>query len=198
MSDDSETADGGSEPAAPGDDLAWETTDTRIDYSCPGFDIRMDDVRLPDETESDFHYVDEPAAVVVLPLTPDGDVVVIDEWRQAVGRTNRGLPAGGTEPDDDDDYAAAARRELAEETGHEAEAVEPLVTVEPANGIANSVHHYFVARGCEPSADQNLDFNESIRPTTVGYDDLERAVLAGEVRDARTVLGVLYYELAGE
>ncbi|NNC24736.1 NUDIX domain-containing protein, partial [Salinisphaera sp. USBA-960] len=91
--------------------------------------------------------------------------------------------------------AAAARRELAEETGHEAEAVEPLATVEPTNGIANSVHHYFVARGCEPSADQNLDFNESISPTTVGYDDLKRAVLAGEVRDARTVLGVLYYEL---
>ncbi|QOS12897.1 NUDIX family hydrolase [Haloferax gibbonsii] len=195
MSDDSETAD--DSLAAPADDLAWETTDTRIDYSCPGFDIRMDDVRLPDGTETDFHYVDEPAAVVVLPFTPDGDVVVIDEWRQAVGRTNRGLPAGGTEPDDDD-YAAAARRELAEETGHEAEAVEPLVTVEPANGIANSVHHYFVARGCEPSADQNLDFNESIRPTTVGYDDLKRAVLAGEVRDARTVLGVLYSELAGE
>jgi ADP-ribose pyrophosphatase len=179
------------------DDLAWETTGSRIDYSCPGFDVRMDDVCLPDGTETDFHYVDEPAAVVILPFTHDGDVVVIDEWRQAVKRTNRGLPAGGTE-DGDDDYVTAAHRELAEETGYEAEAMEELVTVEPANGIANSVHHYFVARGCEPSADQNLDFNESIRPTTVGYDGLRQAVLAGEVRDARTVLGVLYYELAGE
>lgn len=179
------------------DDLSWETTDSRIDYSCPGFDIRMDDVRLPDGTETEFHYVDEPPAVVVLPFTPDGDVVVIDEWRQAVGRTNRGLPAGGTE-DGDDDYETAAHRELVEETGYEAETMDPLVTVEPANGIANSVHHYFVARECEPTADQTLDFNESIRPTTVGYDELRRAVLAGEIRDARTVLGVLYHQLAGE
>ena len=179
------------------DDLTWETTDSTIDYTCPGFDVRRDDVRLPDGTETDFHYVDEPAAVVVLPFTPDGDVVVIDEWRQAVGRVNRGLPAGTVEADDPV-LAAAARRELREETGYEADATTHLFSAEPTNGIANSVHHYFVARGCEPSADQNLDFNESISPTTVGYDDLKRAVLAGEVRDARTVLGVLYYELAGE
>ncbi|ELZ79578.1 NUDIX hydrolase [Haloferax larsenii] len=176
------------------DDLAWETTDTRIDYTCPGFDIRMDDVRLPDGTETDFHYVDEPPAVVILPFTADGDVVVIDEWRQAVERTNRGLPAGGTEAGDDD-YEAAAHRELTEETGYVAETMEPLVTVEPANGIANSVFHYFVARGCEKQEAQRLDFNESIRPTTVAYDELLQSVRDGDVRDGRTALGVLHYEL---
>ncbi|WP_410766530.1 NUDIX hydrolase [Haloferax sp. DFSO60] len=176
-------------------DLAWETTDTRIDYSCPGFDVRMDDVRLPDGTETDFHYVDEPPAVVILPFTPDGDVVVIDEWRQAVGRVNRGLPAGGTE-DHDDDLSEAVQRELTEETGYEAGRVEPLVTVEPANGFANSIHHYFVAYDCTPDGDQNLDFNESIRPTTVEYDELRANVLAGDLRDGRTVTGLLYYELA--
>ncbi|MFC7202686.1 NUDIX hydrolase [Haloferax namakaokahaiae] len=191
--------DDSADSAAPRDasDLAWETTDTRIDYSCPGFDVRMDDVRLPDGTETDFHFVDEPPAVVILPFTPDGDVVVIDEWRQAVGRVNRGLPAGGTE-DHDTDLAEAARRELAEETGYEAGGIEPLVTVEPANGFANSVHHYFVATGCTPDSDQNLDFNESIRPTTVAYDELRADVLAGEVRDGRTVTGLLYYELADQ
>ncbi|WP_224333897.1 NUDIX hydrolase [Haloprofundus halobius] len=177
------------------DTLDWETTDSRIDYTCPGFDVRMDDVRLPDGTETGFHYVEEPPAVVILPFTPDGDVVVIEEWRQAVGHVNLGLPVGGTEPEDDD-FVAAARRELAEETGHEADSMEPFYVAEPANGIANSVHHYFVARGCEPTADQELDFNESIRPTTMGYDDLLAAVVDNEIRDGRTSLGVLRYELA--
>lgn len=181
------------------DPLSWETTATGIDYRCPGFDIRKDDVRLPDGTESDYHYVDEPHAVVILPFTTDGDVVVIEEWRQAVGRVNRGLPAGGTEPGDDD-FAAAARRELAEETGFEAETMEHLTTVEPANGIANSVHHYFVAHGCEPTAEQALDFNESIRVDVTAYDDLLAAVVdggtdEGGVVDGRTALGVLHYEL---
>ena len=76
------------------DPLRWEMLDTEIDYTCPGFDVRRDDVRLPDGTETDYHYVDESPAVVVLPLTPDGDIVVIEEWRQAVDRVHRGLPAG--------------------------------------------------------------------------------------------------------
>lgn len=177
------------------DRLDWETTGSAVDYTCPGFDVRRDDVRLPDGTESDYHYVDEPPAVVVLPFTPDGDVVVIDEWRQAVGRVNRGLPAGTVE-DGDRDLVAAARRELAEETGYEAASVERLVTVEPANGIANSVHHHFLARGCTPTGERDLDFNESIRVATVGYDDLLSGVIDGDLRDGRTAVAVLQYELA--
>jgi len=132
---------------------------------------------------------------VVLPLTPDGDVVVIDEWRQAVGRV-RGLPAGSVEPEDADDLERAAARELAEETGYEADSFERLTTVEPTNGIADSVHHHFLATGCEPTAEQDLDHNESIAVETVPYDDdLLEAVVDEGLRDGRTVTAVLWYEL---
>lgn len=174
--------------------LAWETLDSEIDYTCPGFDVVRDDVRLPDGTEGEFHYVSEPPSVVVLPFTPDGDVVVIQEWRQAVDRLNYGLPAGGLESDDDD-LLAAARRELAEETGYEAGAVERLVTYEPTNGLFDSVFHYVVARGCEPSGEQRLDPNESIRVETTTFPELRDRALAGELRDGRSALGVLQYAL---
>lgn len=188
------------------DDLAWETLASAVDYSCPGFDVVRDEVRLPDGTETEFHHVTEPESVVVLPFvagagtaggTADGDdaeVVCIEEWRQAVGRVNRGLPVGSVEPGDHDLRAAAAR-ELAEETGYEAASFEHLCTVEPANGLAGSVHHYFVARGCTPTADRDLDFDESIRATTTRYENLLAAVWADEVRDGRTVLAVSRYEL---
>jgi ADP-ribose pyrophosphatase len=176
------------------DSLAWETTDSEIDYTCPGFDVRRDDVCLPDGTETDYHYVDEPPAVVVLPFTTDGEVVVIEEWRQAVGRVNRGLPAGTVEPDDED-LAVAARRELTEETGYEAGAVEPLTTAEPINGLANSVHHVFVATDCVDVDGQNLDFNESIRVETTDYDALLSAAVDDEIRDGRTKLALTTYEL---
>jgi ADP-ribose pyrophosphatase len=176
------------------EELAWRTTGREIEYTCLGFNVRRDDVILPDGTETDFHSVEDPPAVVVLPFTPDGDVVVIEEWRQAVGRVNRGLPAGTVDPDDDD-LDAVARRELAEETGYEADTLSYLCAIEPANGLLDSVHHYFLARGCEPTAERDLDFNESIRVEVTEYDDLLAAVLDGEIRDGRTVLGVTRYEL---
>ena len=191
------------------DDLRWETTASAVDYTCPGFDVRRDEVTLPDGTETDYHYVDEPGAVVVLPFTPDGDVVVIEEWRQAVGRVNRGLPAGSVEADDAD-LETAARRELREETGYEATTVSHLFSTEPTNGITNAVHHHFVARGCTPTAETDLDFNESIRVETADYDALLAAALdsgephsssdrtqsdTGGLRDGRAILALTQYEL---
>ncbi|QDX40539.1 NUDIX hydrolase [Salarchaeum sp. JOR-1] len=178
------------------DDLAWTTRERAVAYSCPGFDVVREDVTLPDGTQTDFDYLSEPPAVVVLPFTDDGEVVVIEEWRQAVDRVNRGLPAGGTEPEDAADLAAAARRELREETGYEADSLEPLTTVEPANGYADSVHHHFVARGCTPTGEQDLDHDETIRVDTAEFDDLVAAAAAGDLRDARTVVGVLTYHVS--
>ena len=175
------------------DPLRWETLDTDIDYACPGFEVRRDDVRLPDGTETDYHYVDESPAVVILPFTFDGDLVVIEEWRQAVDRVNRGLPAGSMEGDEA--VLAAARRELREETGYEADRLERTLTTEPSNGIANSVHHHVVAHGCEPTADQQLDDNESIRVDVADYDDVLDSVVNDELDDGRAALAIMHYEL---
>jgi ADP-ribose pyrophosphatase len=199
MSEDGDDADPGEGTDTGGDDgdpLAWETRGGGIEYTCPGFDVRRDDVTLPDGTETAFHYLTEPPSVVLLPFTPEDDVVVIEEWRQAVGRVNLGLPAGGLEGEESP--VEAARRELAEETGHEAAAFERLGTFEPANGLLDSTFHYFLARGCEPTAEQALDHNESIRVGTASFADLRDRAIAGDQRDGRSALAVLQYALRTE
>ena len=176
------------------EDLAWETLGAQTVYSCEGFDVVNEDVQFPDDTVASYDSVAEGESVVVLPFTADGEVVVIDEWRHPVRRVNRGLPAGGLEPDDDDPADAVAR-ELEEETGYEPGSVERLTTVEPANGILDSVFYYFVARDCTPTGQQNLDYNEDIRVDTTTFDDLVAAARTDDLRDGRTMLGVLYYAL---
>ncbi|PSP76658.1 NUDIX hydrolase [Halobacteriales archaeon QS_3_64_16] len=179
------------------DSLTWGTIDSTVAYTCPAFAIRHENVALPGGTETDFDYLTEPPAVVILPLTSDGEVILIEEWRQAVGRVNRGLPAGTVEREDSD-LESAARRELREETGYEAGRLRQLTTVEPANGVSDSVHHYFLGENCEPAGEQDLDADESIRVLEAGYEEFREAVRTGEVRDGRAVLGIAFYELLGE
>lgn len=175
------------------DSLEWTTLGSETVYSCPGFDIQRDHVELPSGTRTDFDYLTESESVVILPFTPEETVIVIEEWRQAVSRLNRGLPAGNVESSDPDLETAAAR-ELREETGYEPTTLEPLVTVEPANGNTDTVHHHFVAYDCHPSAEQDLDANETIRVTTSPYADLLEDAVAGQLRDGRAALALLYYD----
>lgn len=175
-----------------GRSLEWETLASETTYSCPGFDVHRDTVTLPDGENTTFDYLVDEESVVIIPFTETGTLVIIEEWRQAVSRVSRGFPAGGVEQHDSS-LDAAAHRELTEETGYTADSVHHLLTVEPANGISNAVHHYFVAEGCVADGDQSLDDNESIRVDTISFNELFDAVLSGEIQDGRTILGALYY-----
>lgn len=174
--------------------LTWETLASEEAYFCEGFDVITDYVQLPDGSETAFDYLSEGESVVILPFTPSGDVVVIEEWRQAVKRTNFGLPAGSLE-DDDTAPASAVARELEEETGYEPGSVTHLTTVEPANGFADAVFQYFLAEHCKPTGDRNLDYNESISVGTTRFETLLERARTDDLRDGRTMLGVLYYAL---
>ncbi len=175
-------------------DLAWDTLDSTTDYARSDLSVTRDRVRLPDGDITEFQYLSEPPSVVVIPLTPQKEVVVIEEWRQPVERVSRGFPAGGAESDDAD-LAAAAHRELREETGYVADEVEHLATAEPANGFTDAVHHYFVGTDCLSNGSQELDGDESIRTDLTTMDHLRERLRKGNLRDGRTALGVFYYDL---
>jgi ADP-ribose pyrophosphatase len=174
-------------------DRAWETLSRRTAYSCEGFDIVNERVALPDGERAEFDYLAEGESVVILPFTPAEEVVVIDEWRHAVKRDNRGLPAGSVE--DGEAPRAAVDRELREETGYETGDVDHLCSLEPANGFADAYFHYFVAHDCTPAGEQSLDVDETIDVTTMAFEDLLAAIRDDEFEDGRAATGVLYYAL---
>lgn len=165
-----------------------ETIASESVYESTDFAVVRDTVRADSGDTYTVEYVSEPPAVVVYPFTTDGEVVVVDEWRQPVGRVNRGLPAGSVE--DTEDIETAAKRELREETGFEASEVEHVRSVEPTNGLSDSVHHHVEAFGCTPTATQDLDSDERIVPTTVPEAALREALNSGDMRDGRTALAV--------
>lgn len=165
-----------------------ETLSSETVYEARDFSVIEDTLQTPAGERYAIEYISEPPAVVVYPYTPDGEVVVIDEWRQPVGRTSRSLPVGSLQ--DGEDIEAGARRELREETGYEAADVEHVRTVEPANGLSDAIHHHVVAFGCTPSGDQALDDDEHIEATTVPEEALQEALATGDLRDGRTALAI--------
>ncbi|MFP4530622.1 MAG: NUDIX hydrolase [Halodesulfurarchaeum sp.] len=187
---DETAASGPTEPPS----LTWRTDERESAYECPGFSIVHESVTLPDGTETDFDYLHDVPSVVIIPFTPTGEVVVIEEWRQAVKRVVRGFPAGGVEPGEE--LGEAAKRELAEETGYEAAAVSHLDTFEPATGISDAIFHYFVATDCRPTGTQRLDEDETIRVATTTLGELLERLHSGNMGDGRTALGLLRYAMS--
>ncbi len=132
-----------------------------------------------------------PGAVAVLPIMDDGRVVMIRNERFAVGEELWELCAGTLEAGEDP--RACAGRELIEETGYEAATIEPLVLFYTSPGVCTERMYTFVARGLK-HVGQQLEPTEKIRVEPVSWDELIRLCRDGEVRDAKTLAAVLYYQ----
>jgi ADP-ribose pyrophosphatase len=135
--------------------------------------------------------VRHPGAVVILPLLDDGRLCLIRNHRPAVGRTLYELPAGTLEPGEDP--AAAAQRELAEETGYRAGKLEHMLDCYSSPGICDELLHLFAAKELQPGP-MALEAGEVIQPHLCTWDEAREMVRRDEIQDAKTLLGLLFYE----
>lgn len=138
--------------------------------------------------------VRHPGAVTVIPVLADGRLVMIRNWRVAVGAWLHEFCAGKLEPGEDP--AAAAARELEEETGHRASEVRAIGTFFTSPGFADERMHVFEARGLEP-VPRRLEPGEEIEVAVRSAPELERMIAAGEVVDGKTIGAYLLWTLRG-
>lgn len=137
-----------------------------------------------------------PGAICVVALRDDGQILLVRQYRHAVGEVCLELPAGTLDRGDDgstEDPDAAARRELAEETGHRAGAWRKLATFYTAPGFATEVMHLYLATDLAPidgyagpAPDERLE----LQP--MHWTDALRLAEEGRLRDAKTLVGVLW------
>ena len=136
--------------------------------------------------------VRHPGAVTVIPVRSDGQLVMIRNWRVAVGTWLHEFCAGKLEPGEDP--AAAAARELEEETGHRASEVRAMGAFFTSPGFADERMHVFEARGLEP-VPRRLEPGEEIEVAFRSPADLERMIASGEVVDGKTIGAYLLWRL---
>ncbi len=154
--------------------------------------VRLDQVVMPGGGVVRREIVEHPGAVAILPLHDDATVVMIDQYRHAVGHRLRELPAGLLDTEGEDPVSTA-RRELVEEVGCTAQDWSVLVDVVSSPGFSDEAVRVFLARGLteigRPAGGDDEEADLSV--VRVPLADAVRQVLAGEIVNASTVAGLL-------
>ena len=148
--------------------------------------VRLDEVALPSGRVATYEVVEHPGAAAIVALTPEGHVLLVRQFRHAVGRELLELPAGTLEPGESP--LACARRELAEEAGRAAGRWEPLISFYPSPGILTEELHVFLAEDLRASEAEREE--EDLRLESLPLEEAHRRIAAGEIRDAKSIIGI--------
>lgn len=153
--------------------------------------VHRDRVRLPDGSTSVREYIRHPGAVVVLPLTASGELILERQHRYPLGRDFIELPAGKIDPGED--TLSCARRELLEETGYVAREWRYVTTVYPCIGYADERLVFYLATGLEYEGHRR-DEDEFLEVFTLPFSQALDMVRSGEICEVKTVSGLFWLE----
>lgn len=155
-------------------------------------DCYKDTVQVPNGNIVKWDFIGHKGAAAVVPVTPEGKILMVRQYRNALDRYTLEIPAGGLngveEPTD-----LAAMRELEEETGYRTEAVKLLITIRTTVAFCNEKIDIYVADQLLPSH-QNLDEDEFINVEAYEMSALEKMIYEGTIQDSKTISALLAYK----
>ena len=151
------------------------------------FDLAVDNVTLENGVTVDLEVIRHPGAAAIVALTDRGGVILIRQFRYAVGGDIWEIPAGTMNPGEAP--LVCARRELEEETGVTAHDWTALGAITPLPGYSDEVVHLFVARRLSPGG-QQLDDDELLEVREVALETALEMIAKHEIRDAKTIVGL--------
>ena len=141
--------------------------------------------------ESNWDYVHHNGGAAVVPVTKEGKILMVRQFRNALDRYTLELPAGALDSTDESGIECVAR-ELEEETGYRSEHIEWLITTHSWVAFTNEKVEIFVAKDLIPSK-QKFDEEESIELEEYTIGELQEMIFKGEITDSKTVAGLMAY-----
>lgn len=156
------------------------------------FSIRTDTARSPRTgREHDFYILESANWVNIIPLTSDGKVVMVRQYRHGIREVTLEVPGGLVGPGDTP--VEAARRELLEETGYEAGDIRLIGVAHPQPAVLNNQHFAFLATNVHPTTTPHLDEGEDIEVVLVPLSEVQRKIAEGEITNAMVILAFYWY-----
>lgn len=149
--------------------------------------LNLETVTLPNGHTVDLEVIHHPGAAAVVPVKDDGTVVLIRQYRHAVGGYIYEIPAGKLHPGEDP--LRCAQRELEEEIGYRAGAFELLASLLTTPGFTDEVIHIYKGTGLTPGK-QDLGHDEVLEVLEVPLEQAVRMIREGAIRDGKSIVGL--------
>lgn len=150
-----------------------------------------DTILTPDGNEATWDYIEHNGAAAVLPVLPDGRILMVRQYRNALDRETLEIPAGGLNGKDEPTIEAAAR-ELEEETGYRSDHLEPLISVVTAVAFCNEVIDVYTATNLVKT-EQHLDPDEYIEVEAYKPEELVDLIFEGRIQDSKSIAAIMSY-----
>ncbi len=182
-------AHAGSAPPVSEAHLREDMLSSEVVYQGHFLQLRKDQVLLPDGRDATREYVVHPGAVMVVPILPDGRLVLERQYRYPVRQTMIEFPAGKL--DVGEGGLACAQRELLEETGYSAKRWAKAGVMHPVIGYATEVIEVWFADGLT-LGERHLDDGEFLDVFAASQQELEDWMRDGLLTDAKTVVGMMW------
>jgi ADP-ribose pyrophosphatase len=163
---------------------------SKVIYEGRAFGVRQDEVVEPSGVRATRDVVTHPGSVVVLPVLPDGRIVMIRQYRHATRQFLWELVAGRIDKGETPRQAAA--RELIEETGYRAKAFRVFLDVFPTPGFLEERMYILLAKGLK-AGEAAPEGDEKIVCKAFKLRKLDTMIRRGDLRDAKSIAGLLYY-----
>ena len=169
-------------------DLTEKTLKKNYIYEGRIITVRRDDALLPDGSQSIREVVEHPGGVCIAPLTADGELVFVEQFRYPYSEVVLELPAGKLEKGEDP--FEAGKRELEEETGCVADNYFDCGKFYPSPGYCGQIIHLYAASGLHKTH-MHPDADEFLKVSTIPLDKAVEMVMNNELRDGKTQTLVL-------
>ena len=163
--------------------MRWKTLSSKYISNHIYFTARQDRCQREDGTIVDPYFVVElPTSATALPVTEDGKIVLVRQYRHPIDEVILEIPGGFI--DEGEDFTAGMKRELLEETGYAFTNIEPLGRVAANPGVLNNYTELFLATGGKKVSGQQLDHNEEIEIVLVTAAELIDMLIKQEIKQS--------------
>jgi ADP-ribose pyrophosphatase len=173
-------------------DLKWKLLSSNYLFKDLWFSVRKDTcLSTGGKIISPYYVYEFPTWVAAVPVTEDGKIIMVRQYRHALGETCIEIP-GGCVDNSDKNHQAAIARELLEETGYGFSSYEYLGKISANPSTNNNLMHMFLAKGGKKIAEQTLDGNEEIEVELLTVKEVKKLIKENKIIQSMHITCILY------